>query len=325
MWLIPVTFVTCIAIVFGVYYALVLRPEQTSRDTVTKRLRGPKLVKDDPLPAMARGLVREGKKASSIPMVDQALRRAGAVSGPLQQLLDQADVQMSVGRLVLSSLLLGAVVYIIFALYFRLAGVGLLVGALATTLPTLWVRRKRTVRMRALEELFPEAIDLIARALRAGHGLTAGLGMVADEVPNPVGREFRLLHDWQNFGMPIDEALIRFADRIPLLDAKFFVTAVLTQREAGGNLSEVLDNLSRVIRDRFRVRRQIRVLSAHGRMTGGVLAGLPPALAAYFFIVKPDYISELSSDPLGVRLVLAALILQIIGMLIIRRLVNIEY
>ena len=324
MWLIPVTFIVCIAIVFGVYWALVLRPEQMSRDEVTKRLRGPKLAKDDLL-SSSRGLVREGPKASSIPIVDQTLKRATAVSGPLQQLLDQADVQWSVSRLILTCLLVGGSVYLIFALWFRLAGVGLLLGALATTLPLLYVRRKRTVRVRLLEELFPEAVDLIARALRAGHGLTAGLGMVADEVPNPVGREFRLLHDWQNFGMPIDEALVRFADRIPLLDVKFFVTAVLTQRESGGNLSEVLDNLARVIRDRFRVKRQIRVLSAHGRMTGAVLAGLPPALAAYFFIVKPDYISELSSDPLGVRLVLGALFMQIIGMLIIRRLVNIEY
>ena len=178
---------------------------------------------------------------------------------------------------------------------------------------------------RKFEEQFPEAIELIARALRAGHGLTAGIGMVADEVPNPIGREFRQLYEWQNFGMPFHDAMTRFAERVPLLDSRFFVTAVLTQREAGGNLAEVLDNLGRVIRDRFRVKRQIRVLSAHGRITGAVLSGLPPALALYFFATRPDYITELASDPLGVRMVFAALFLQLTGMLIIRRLVNIEY
>ena len=154
-------------------------------------------------------------------------------------------------------------------------------GLLARRVPLLYVRRKRTVRLQTFEEQFPEAIDLISRALRAGHALTTGLGMVADEIPAPVGPEFRRLYDEQNFGMSLPEAMRAMARRVPVLDARFFVTAVLTQREAGGNLSEVLDNLASVMRERFKLKRQIRVISAHGRISAWVLSLLPPVLAAF--------------------------------------------
>lgn len=149
--------------------------------------------------------------------------------------------------------------------------------------------------------------------------------MVADEMPKPVGPEFRTIYDQQNYGMPMGDALRSFADRVPLLDAKFFVTAVMTQRESGGNLAEVLDNLASVIRDRFKVKRQIQVISAHGRMTGWVLSAVPPVLAFVMFLISPDNMRVLWHDPLGVKLIAAAIVLQISGALIIRRLVQIEY
>ena len=139
---------------------------------------------------------------------------------------------------------------------------GFQAGAVMMFVPIFVLRYRRDRRVLKFEEQFPEAIDLIARALRAGHAFTTGLSMVADEVDPPVGQEFRLLYERQNFGMPLPEALREFAQRIPVLDAKFFATAVLTQRESGGNLAEVLDNLSSVIRERFRVKRQVRVISA---------------------------------------------------------------
>jgi tight adherence protein B len=187
------------------------------------------------------------------------------------------------------------------------------------------VRRKRAKRLIKFEEQFPEAIDLIARALRAGHTFQTGLSMVAEELDAPVGTEFRLLYDRQNFGMPIPEALRDFAQRVPLLDAKFFATAVLTQREAGGNMAEVLDNLSSVIRDRFKIKRQVRVISAHGRITGWVLAGLPPSLASIFMIVSPKHMQTLFNDPIGQQLLIVALVLQVVGTFIIRKIVRIEY
>ena len=144
---------------------------------------------------------------------------------------------------------------------------------LFASIPFMFVRWKRTRRFGMFEEQFPEAIELMARALRAGHAFPTGIQMVADEIPSPVGAEFKLLYDRQNFGMPLSDALKGMAERVPILDARFFTTAVLTQRETGGNLSEILDNLAAVIRDRFKVKRQVRAVTAHGRITGWILAG----------------------------------------------------
>jgi tight adherence protein B len=149
--------------------------------------------------------------------------------------------------------------------------------------------------------------------------------MVGRELPDPVGAEFRLMYDRQNFGMAVPDALRQFAERVPVIDARFFATAVLTQRESGGNLSEVLDNLSNVIRERFKVKRQVRVITAHGRITGWVLAALPPVLAVALFIINPEQMLMLVRDPLGLRMIAFAAVLQVIGTLTIRKLVNIEY
>jgi tight adherence protein B len=320
MWLVPVTFVLALVIVIGAYWALVLREEEQSRRQVSRRLRQTETFEE-----VRVDLVRDPKRLSTIPAIERAFERAGLASSPLQAMLDGADVNLTMARFLLMSALAGAGTYVVVSLLTNQLGIALVLAIVAALVPYLVINRKRKVRLRRFEEQFPEAIDLIARAMRAGHGLSAGLGMVADEIDAPVGREFRLLYDWQNYGMSLPEALQRFGQRLPLMDARFFVTAVLTQRESGGNLGEVLDNLSRVIRERFRVKRQIRVLSAHGRMTAAVLAGLPPSLAAFFLVTSPEYMAELTSDPLGVRMVIGAIVLQIVGMLIIRKLVNIEY
>ena len=206
-----------------------------------------------------------------------------------------------------------------------ITAISLAVGALSALAPTSVLRFKRTRRFLKFEEQFPEALDLMSRALKAGHAFTTGLGMIAEEMPAPLGPEFQLLHDQQNFGMPLPEALKAFARRIPLLDARFFVTAVLIQREAGGNLSEILDNIATVIRDRFRVKRQIRVISAHGRLTGGVLVAVPPTLGAVLFVINPNHWKTLIGNPLGLQLIGLAIFLQVTGTLIIRKLIRIEY
>jgi tight adherence protein B len=201
----------------------------------------------------------------------------------------------------------------------------LVAGAVAAMAPASALRIKRTKRVLRFEEQFPEALALISRALKAGHTFITGLGMVAEEMPAPIGPEFKLLYDQQNYGMPIPDALKNFAARVPLLDARFFVTAVLIQRESGGNLSEVLDNLATVIRDRFRVKRQIRVISAHARMTGWVLIGVPPALACVLFMINPDHWETMTGAQLGINMMIGAIVLQITGSLIIRKMVRIEY
>ena len=203
--------------------------------------------------------------------------------------------------------------------------IGVIAAFVAGATPYWYVSFVRQRRMLKFEEHFPEAIDLIARALRAGHALPTGLQMVADELPPPIGTEFRMLYDEQNFGLTMPEALRNFAGRIPVLDARFFVTAVLTQRESGGNLAEVLDNLSSVIRERFKVKRQIRVISAHGRITGWVLALLPPSLAMVTLLINPDHLGTLTGNELGNQLIVAAVTLQVLGTLIMRKIVNVEY
>jgi tight adherence protein B len=262
---------------------------------------------------------------SAVPVLNRVLNWRGDLLAPLRRLIDQSGLQVTVGTVVLTSACFGLLVFVLTVWYTRLNWAGLALGLPAAMLPTLYIQRVRGKRVRKFEEMFPEAIDLIARALRAGHAFTTGLAMVADELPGPIGREFKLLYDQQNYGMPLAEALRAFGERVPLLDAKFFVTAVLTQRDAGGNLSEVLDNLGSVIRDRFKVKREVRTKSAHGRLTGWILAMLPPCLAFALFLLNPDYMMEFAKDPLGVRLIVGALVLQVIGTLVMRRIVDIEY
>jgi tight adherence protein B len=316
-----VTFILVVALVFGSYWLLVVRPEEREHGTLSRRLRQPQRRE-----AAARlGLERQAEKLSAIRPLAVLLKNADRVAGPLQASIDQAGLTITVGTLVLACACVALLVLVVTAQLTGLFLLGLALGALAGMLPLQWVRWKRARRLLQFEEQFPEAIDLIARAMRAGHGFTTGLAMVAEEIPDPIGAEFRVLHDRQNFGQPLPDALREFAGRVPLLDARFFATAVLTQRESGGNLAEVLDNLAGVIRERFKVKRQVRVISAHGRMTGWILMALPPALALAFIVVAPDNMRMLVNDPLGIRMVVGAIVLQITGSLVIRRLVDIEY
>ena len=313
-------FVGVLAIVLGAYYTLVIRDEDREQRKLRKRIRTTAARHEKQL-----GLVRDADRLSGVDPVARLLARVSGLIGPLQLLIDQAGMKITPGSFVLAS---GSAALVGFLAVQSTLGqplLALMVAGGLACLPYVWLRHRRSVRLWKFEEQFPESVDLISRALKAGHTFQTGLQIVADEVEEPVRSEFRLLYDQQNFGMPLTDALRAFADRIPVLDAKFFATAVLTQREAGGNLSEVLDNLSSVIRERFKVKRQVRVVSAHGRITGWVLAGLPPSLAVIFMIVRPEHIQTLFNDPLGMQMIYAALGMQVVGTLIIRRIVNIEY
>jgi tight adherence protein B len=298
----------------------VVRPERAARSALSRRLRPLKATA-----AVRAALLKEAERLSAVPALNRLMTRREGLLKPLRRLIDQSGLNVTVGVVLLGSGCLGLATYLLVAWSSKVRTVGLVLGILAAMVPVLYIRIARNRRIRKFEEMFPESIDLIARSLRAGHAFTAGLAMVADEVPDPVGREFRLLYDQQNYGMPFQEALKAFGDRIPLLDARFFVTAVLTQREAGGNLSEMLDNLSAVIRDRFKVKREVRAKSAHGRLTGWILALLSPGLALAMFTVNPDYFSPLGTDSLGVRMVVVATVLEVIGIFAMRRIVDIEY
>jgi tight adherence protein B len=203
--------------------------------------------------------------------------------------------------------------------------VALAVAATAGTLPYMSLVRRRRKRRIAFELQFPEAIELMARSARAGHAFQVGLQEVAAESPDPVGEEFRQVFEEQRFGLPLAESLLGLADRMDLVDVRMFVTAVLIQRETGGNLAENMDNLARLIRERFQFKRQVKVHTAHGRMTGTVLGLAPIVAGVLLFLLNPDYMMPLFQESLGRIMLGFGFGLQMIGFLVIRRLTQIEY
>ena len=314
-----IIFALVLAIIVGAYWMFIVWPEQVAEQKVRARLKG------QPSAVIRTSLLKARERLSSIGSLDTTLSKSGDALAPLSDLVSRSGLKTTVGTVLLASIFIALVTIAVVSRVSPYFSVALLVGVSAGFLPFAFLKHMAARRLATFEEQFPEAIDLVARALRAGHALPTALQMVSDEIPQPVGGEFRLLFDQQNFGMSLPDALKAFGQRIPLVDARFFVTAVLTQRETGGNLSEVLDKLSSVIRDRFKVKRQVRAVSAHGRITGWVLGALPPAVAAVLFIISPDHIRLLVDDPLGVQMVLIGLTLQIIGVLAIRRILRVEY
>jgi tight adherence protein B len=316
-----ITFVLVLGIIGALYYFAVLKPEQDEQSALRKRLKaGTNTIK-----AVAASLRRSDTPLSNIPVVNQVLGSTSAVSGPLRRLIDRSGLELTVGTLLLLCLCGGVAGYLVILQLSHLWFAAAIVAGVCAYLPIWFVGFVAGRRVLKFEEQFPEAIELLSRSLRAGHAFTTGMSLVAEEMPDPVGTEFRLAYDRQNFGMPIPEALKSLGERVPLLDARFFVTAVLTQRDAGGNLAEVLDNLASVIRERFKVKRQVRVITAHARITGWVLALLPPSLGVVMTMLSPKHMSILWTDPIGIKMVVVALIMQITGTLIIRKLVDIEY
>ena len=302
------------------YWLLQVRPEQQAEGMLDSRLEPVKRAN------LAQGgveLLRRIKPVSALPGVQRALGSV-ATARNLGQLVEQSGVSITAGGLVLAILFLGLVGFAIVYTVWTSVILAAVVGVVMAYLPWFYVKRKAATRIKRLEEQFPEAIELIARALRAGHAFTTGMGMVGEQMKDPIKTEFRLLHDRQNFGMPLGEAMRDFAARMPLLDARFFVTAVLTQRESGGNLAEVLDGLAAIVRDRFRLRREVRSLSAHGRITGTVLFCLAPAIMGVLFLIAPQHISKLFTDPIGIWMVSICVVLQAIGLYAMRRIIDIE-
>jgi tight adherence protein B len=198
-------------------------------------------------------------------------------------------------------------------------------AAAGASIPYLYTAGQRRRRFRLFEEQFPESIDLLTRAIRAGHPLTSGMQMVADEGPEEVALEFRRTVEENRFGLPFEEALLGLVDRTNLVDVRIFAIAVLVQREVGGNLAEILSNLAHTIRRRFHLRRQLKVYTAQGRMTGYALGALPVVVGFILFLIEPDYVKLLFSNLFGRFMVATALVLQIIGVLWIRKIIDIDF
>jgi tight adherence protein B len=241
--------------------------------------------------------------------------------GPL---IEQSGAQTTPGAILVWSFGIASLAALLTALFVPYLIVVPFTALLGGFLPFAWLRWKRSSRLRKFEEQFPDALDVLSRAVRAGHAFQAALGMAADELPWPVGPELKKAFDQQNFGLPLREALGQLADRVPILDVRFFVTAVLIQRDTGGNLAEILDNLAAVVRERFKIQRQVRVHTAHGRFTGYVLLGLPPFLAVALTMIDPDHMTPLFHERLGQMMLAAVLVMQAVGYVWIRRVMKIE-
>jgi tight adherence protein B len=192
------------------------------------------------------------------------------------------------------------------------------------SIPFVWLIWKRNSRMKKFAAQLPEAMELVARALRAGHSLAAGLQVVADEMPEPVSKEFGRVYEEQNLGISLEDALNNMCERVPNLDLRFFVTSVNIQRQTGGDLAEILDRIGHVIRERFKILGQVKALTAEGRLSGVVLIALPIALFLFMLHIKPDYVELLWTDPMGIKMSLGAIILMLIGSYAIKKIVDIK-
>jgi tight adherence protein B len=253
----------------------------------------------------------------------KAVLRSLQFSRHLQEMIQQAGLNWTSNRLLAAMGLMAAPGF----------GLGLLFGgpamALAgagafAALPYVVVRKKRTRRLNKMEEQFPEALDFLARSMRAGHAFSISLEMVGQELPDPLGQEFRTLFNEQNLGAPLDLALLNFTNRVPLLDCRFFTSSVLLQKQTGGNLSEILSRLAYVIRERFRLKGQVKAASAHGRMTATILTLLPIATLLALLAVAPGYLQGMAADPDGKKMIGGAVIAQLLGNFFIKKIINIK-
>jgi tight adherence protein B len=306
MGLAILAFLVMTAAIVGGWVTAMHLPEFLAGRRMQQRLRDVSEAADVPGDGETEATVVKQKQESSLPGVD---RLVGATRlGPgLAKLIEQSGVRTTPAML-----------------FVRQAFAPILAGLVGVTLPTLFLRQRRKARLKKFEEQFPEALDLLSRAIRAGHAFQTAMGMVASELKEPVGTEFKKTFEQQNFGLPLRDALNELAQRIAILDVRFFVTAVLIQRESGGNLAEILNNLAHVVRERFKIQRQVRVHTAHGRFTGYVPLALPAALGVVLSYLNPEHMQGLFKEHMGQMMLVGAIVMQTVGFIWIRQVIKIE-
>ncbi len=281
---------------------------------------------------MLRTVTQGGEEMHVNLLIDEEKTRekdmegTGLIAG-LKKLLSESGMDWTLQRLFISM----AVAFVIGGLVGTRIQVpappavrALLIGVVASFLPVLVVMKNRSSRLAQMEEQLPEALDFLARSMRAGHAFTISLEMVGEELADPLGHEFRSLFNEQNLGASLERSLTGFAQRVPLPDVRFFSSAVLLQRQTGGNLSEILNRLSHIIRERFRLKGQVKAASAHGRMTATVLTLLPLGTLGGLIITSPGYLDPLMTDPLGRKLILAGIVFQVLGNYFIQKIIKIK-
>lgn len=313
-----------VALVLGLYFGATQVPDMMLQRKLDARLEELSLERDEGTePAGKVRALLKTRGDGPLPGLDRLV--GGTTRGSaFGRWIEQSGAKTSVSALLLMACASAALTAFLVGMAIRAPWALFAGGALGFAIPFAVLNVKRNRRLRAFEEQFPEALDLISRALKAGHAFATGLKMAADEVHEPVGPEFRKTFDEQNFGLPLKDALENLTHRVPLLDVRFFATAVLIQRETGGNLSEILENLAHVVRERFKILRQVRVHTAHGRMTGYVLLALPAVLCVALSFINPDHMNLLFRERMGQTLLMVALVMQAVGYMWIRQVVKIE-
>ncbi len=308
-------------VVIALFYGSTGLPEQMARRQMQGRI--DELVRGPLGDEVGSTDLIKGDATGMVPVLDRVI---GQTSRGLSmaKFIEQSGVKTTVSGLLVMSAGLAVVGFFIGAMMSVVLLVRVVVALVFAAIPTVMIKVKRQRRFNKFEEQFPEGLDLMSRALKAGHAFSTGLKMVADEMEDPVGPEFRKTFDEQNFGLPLKDSLANLIERVPLLDVRFFATAVLIQRDTGGNLAEILENLASVVRERFKILRQVRVYTAHGRFTGWVLLALPGALAVALAFINPDHMNLLFRERIGQTLLGIAAVMQFIGYMWIRVIIKIE-
>ncbi len=310
-------FVGVAALVGGV--AFVLRgPSDNSVEDRLAMLTGSG-VKQSKEGLLNKGVLYEPLEASQNFLVEHIHRLIN-----LKLMLDQADSSLSPSNfLTICGVFFAAGVFVP-----ALVGVPIvftpIVGVMLAFLPLFWLRTKRKMRLSRFAKQLPDALELIARALRAGHSLGSGFNLVSEEMEAPIGKEFSRVFEEQNLGIAMEEALENMSDRIPNLDLRFFCTAINLQRQTGGDLAEILDKIGYIVRERFKIWGQVQALTGEGRLSGIVLLALPPALFAAVYYLNPDYVMPLFTDPMGRKMLAGGVVMQLLGALVIRKIINIK-
>jgi tight adherence protein B len=309
-------FVVTLLLIISVFYFLAIAPAEKRR--LRKRMEAVKMELSAADSINPETQLLRTELLSGIPFFHRLLLNIPGIA-KLQLFLQQSALETTVGMVLTISFLSGWFVFLLCMLFGMPSILALILGLLALCVPFLVIAVKRQKRFLKFEEIFPDAIDLLARAVRAGHAFTTGLDLIAKEMPSPVSDEFGRTYTEQNLGLPLRDALENMMRRVPLPDIRIFVTALMIQRDSGGNLAEILDNLSHVIRERFKLMRQVRVYTAQGRLSLYLLVAIPPFMGIAMYFINRKYITLLFTDPLGLRLLTVGIILQVIGYFVIRK------
>ena len=313
-------FITCLFITYALFL-LTSRNSDAKRALLNERLA--EAIRSSAHSQDSEVQLARQELLSEIPWMNRTLMKL-EISSRVKRMIDQADLQITVMRLVLFSLTAGVLAFLAASMMITSYLLMGLFGVLAAVTPFAYIARKRKKRLNKFLQLLPDALDLMSRGLSAGHAFTESLQMVAQEMPEPVASEFRKTYEEQNLGLSLKLALENFVQRMPLLDLRMCVTAVLIQRETGGNLSELLEKVAYTIRERFRIMEDLKTLTLSSRWSAWLLCALPIFLAIYISAMNPGYMDVMWRDPRGHKLIAAAAIMQVLGMLMVQKIMKIK-